>query len=90
MLPATRLLFDTRTRHRLRTFEPTGNHNSRRSVSSRILCLAACVAAADGQRARKCRPGLLMVGSPGASQLPAPTDPGVTVSRHRALLTGRQ
>ena len=31
-----------------------------------------------------------MVGSPGASQLPAPTDPGVTVSRHRALLTSRQ
>ena len=30
------------------------------------------------------------VGSPGASQLPAPTDPGVTVSRHRALLTSRQ
>ena len=29
-----------------------------------------------------------VVGSPGASQLPAPTDPGVTVSRHRALLTG--
>ena len=26
------------------------------------------------------------VGSPGASQPPAPTDPGVTVSRHRALL----
>src|SRR3954447_12055643 len=28
------------------------------------------------------------VGSPGASQPPAPTDPGVTVSRHRALLIG--
>jgi hypothetical protein len=28
------------------------------------------------------------VGSPGASQPPAPTDPGVTVSRHRAPLTG--
>src|SRR5438046_7875358 len=28
------------------------------------------------------------VGWPGASQPPAPTDPGVTVSRHRALLTG--
>jgi hypothetical protein len=25
----------------------------------------------------------------GASQPPAPSDPGVTVSRHRALLTGR-
>src|SRR5215207_7394268 len=31
-----------------------------------------------------------MVGSPGASQLPAPTDPGVTVSRHRALPTSLQ
>jgi hypothetical protein len=31
-------------------------------------------------------PGVL--GSPGASQPPAPTDPGVTVSRHRALLIG--
>jgi hypothetical protein len=31
-----------------------------------------------------------LVGSPGASQLPAPTDPGVTVSRHRALLTSLQ
>jgi hypothetical protein len=31
---------------------------------------------------------VIAVGSPGASQLPAPTDPGVTVSRHRALLTG--
>ena len=31
-----------------------------------------------------------MVGWPGASQPPAPSDPGVTVSRHRALLTGRQ
>ncbi len=31
-----------------------------------------------------------MVGSPGASQLPAPTDPGVTLSRHRALLTSYQ
>jgi hypothetical protein len=30
------------------------------------------------------------VGWPGAFQLPAPSDPGVTVSRHRALLTGRQ
>src|SRR5206468_4193559 len=30
------------------------------------------------------------VGWPGASQPPAPTDPGVTVSRHRALLTGLQ
>ena len=30
-----------------------------------------------------------VVGWPGASQPPAPTDPGVTVSRHRALLTGR-
>jgi hypothetical protein len=29
------------------------------------------------------------VGSPGASQLPAPTDPGVTVSRHPALLIDR-
>ena len=28
-----------------------------------------------------------MVGWPGASQRPAPSDPGVTVSRHRALLT---
>src|SRR6266542_1412676 len=28
-------------------------------------------------------------GWPGASQPPAPTDPGVTVSRHRALLTSR-
>jgi acyl-coenzyme A synthetase/AMP-(fatty) acid ligase len=28
------------------------------------------------------------VGWPGASQPPAPSDPGVTVSRHRALLTG--
>ncbi len=37
------------------------------------------------------RPGRCSaVGSPGASQLPAPTDPGVTVSRHRALLTSRQ
>jgi hypothetical protein len=30
--------------------------------------------------------GSTRVGSPGASQPPAPTDPGVTVSRHRALL----
>jgi hypothetical protein len=30
-----------------------------------------------------------VVGSPGASQPPAPSDPGVTVSRHRALLTSR-
>ena len=29
------------------------------------------------------------VGWPGGSQPPAPTDPGVTVSRHRALLTRR-
>src|ERR1039458_7494667 len=28
------------------------------------------------------------VGWPGASQPPAPSDPGVTVSRHRALLIG--
>src|ERR1700740_529383 len=35
---------------------------------------------------------LVMLGAlgwPGALQPPAPTDPGVTVSRHRALLTGR-
>ncbi|MGH2917449.1 MAG: hypothetical protein ACRDLS_02465, partial [Solirubrobacteraceae bacterium] len=32
----------------------------------------------------------LWVGWPGASQPPAPSDPGVTVSRHRALLTRRQ
>jgi hypothetical protein len=31
-----------------------------------------------------------VVGSPGALQPPAPTDPGVTVSRHRALLTSCQ
>src|SRR5436305_4918357 len=34
---------------------------------------------------------LVMLGAlgwPGASQPPAPTDPGVTVSRHRALLIG--
>jgi hypothetical protein len=31
-----------------------------------------------------------MVGWPGASQPPAPTDPGVTVSRHRALLASCQ
>ena len=30
------------------------------------------------------------VGWPGASQPPAPTDPGVTLSRHPALLTSRQ
>src|ERR1019366_8051220 len=29
-----------------------------------------------------------LVGWPGASQPPAPSDPGVTVSRHRALLIG--
>ena len=28
-----------------------------------------------------------LVGWPGASQPPAPTDPGVTLARHRALLT---
>ena len=28
------------------------------------------------------------LGWPGASQPPAPTDPGVTLSRHPALLTG--
>ena len=32
---------------------------------------------------------VVVVGWPGALQPPAPTDPGVTVSRHRALLTGR-
>jgi len=31
--------------------------------------------------------GLERVGWPGAFQPPAPSDPGVTVSRHRALLT---
>jgi hypothetical protein len=31
---------------------------------------------------------LARVGWPGASQPPAPSDPGVTVSRHRALLIG--
>ena len=31
-----------------------------------------------------------VVGWPGASQPPAPSDPGVTVSRHRALLTSCQ
>jgi hypothetical protein len=34
-------------------------------------------------------PGLDGVGWPGALQPPAPTDPGVTVSRHRALLISR-
>lgn len=32
----------------------------------------------------------IKVGWPGASQPPAPTDPGVTVSRHRALLASCQ
>jgi hypothetical protein len=31
----------------------------------------------------------IRVGRPGASQAPAPSDPGVTVSRHRALLISR-
>ena len=34
--------------------------------------------------------GAYVVGWPGASQPPAPADPGVTVSRHRALLTSLQ
>jgi hypothetical protein len=32
---------------------------------------------------------VVVVGWPGALQPPAPSDPGVTVSRHRALLTSR-
>jgi hypothetical protein len=34
-------------------------------------------------------PAIVGVGWPGASQPPAPSDPGVTVSRHRALLISR-
>src|SRR6266542_1654583 len=41
-----------------------------------------------GARGRECLPNPVG-GWPGASQPPAPTDPGVTVSRHRALLTNR-
>ena len=36
------------------------------------------------------RGACMAVGWPGALQPPAPTDPGVTVSRHRALLTSCQ
>jgi hypothetical protein len=43
----------------LATTSSSGSNSSRRSVSSLILSLAACMALADGQRARKRAPGLL-------------------------------
>src|SRR6266542_6834111 len=42
-----------------------------------------------GPRSRLDVPPSPWAGGQGASQPPAPTDPGVTVSRHRALLTSR-
>jgi hypothetical protein len=43
---------------------------------------------AIGDAGLECTSASARVGWPGASQPPAPTDPGVTVSRHRALLIG--
>jgi len=40
-----------------------------------------------GERALQAGASTAVVGWPGALQPPAPSDPGVTVSRHRALLT---
>jgi hypothetical protein len=52
------------------------------------LSFPARAATGGGSSARKLQaPRRWKVGSPGASQPPAPTDPGVTLSRHRALLT---
>ena len=56
---------------------------------------SACIARGQRNRGRAIAPltagGVIAssrVGWPGASQPPAPTNPGVTVSRHRALLIG--
>jgi len=53
--------------------DPKGERNNRMSGKRR-----SC----PGVRGEASR-----VGWPGASQPPAPTDPGVTLARHRALLT---
>ena len=49
---------------------------------------AGTTASADAASDKKKGVSVVLVGWPGASQPPAPSDPGVTVSRHRALLTG--
>ena len=54
----------------------------------RLQVLIGCSSPERG-RAIGCLQGVLSGGWPRASQPPAPSDPGVTVSRHRALLTSR-
>src|SRR5204862_6130437 len=54
-----------------------------------LLQLVLAAAADRLQKSPQTERGANGVGWPGASQPPAPEDPGVTVSRHRAPLTSR-